>query len=63
MKRLYRSTADRKISGICGGIGAAYNLDPNLVRIVVVFLALATGLIPMVLTYIAARLLLPPAGD
>ena len=61
MKRLYRSTTDRKIFGVCGGIGAAYNIDPNLIRIIVVFLALATGLIPMILTYIAARLLLPPA--
>lgn len=61
MKRLYRSRTDKKIFGICGGIGETYNLDPNLVRIIVVFLALSTGLIPMIITYIVARLLLPPA--
>jgi len=61
MKRLYRSQTDRKIFGICGGIGATYNLDPNLVRIVVVFLALSTGLVPMIITYLVARFLVPAA--
>jgi phage shock protein C len=61
MKRVYRSTTDKKIFGICGGIGEAYNIDPNVVRIIVVFLALVTGVFPMILTYIVARLLLPAA--
>ncbi|MBM4029002.1 MAG: PspC domain-containing protein [Planctomycetes bacterium] len=61
MKRLYRSKTDKKIFGICGGIGATYNLDPNLVRIVVVFLALSTGLVPMIITYLVARFLVPAA--
>ena len=61
MRRVYRSRTDKKIFGICGGIGEAYNLDPNLLRIVVVFLGLATALLPVIVTYIVARLLLPPA--
>ncbi len=61
MKRVYRSNTDKKIFGVCGGIGEAYDIDPTLIRIIVVFLALATGLIPMVITYIAARLIMPPA--
>jgi len=59
MKRVYRSRTDKKIFGVCGGIGEAYNLDPNVIRIVVVFLALATGLLPMVITYVVARFLMP----
>ncbi len=61
MKRIYRSRTDKKIFGICGGIGEAYDIDPTLIRIIVVFLALATGLVPMILTYIIARLIMPPA--
>ena len=61
MKRIYRSRTDRKIFGICGGIGEAYDIDPNIVRIVVVFLCFVTGLIPLIVTYIVARLLLPEA--
>jgi phage shock protein PspC (stress-responsive transcriptional regulator) len=60
MKRVYRSQTYRKIFGICGGIGEAYNVDPTLVRLIVVFLALATGLLPMVVTYLVARFLVPP---
>lgn len=63
MRRVYRSRTDKKIFGICGGIGETYNIDPTLIRIIVVFLALATGLIPMVITYIVARLIMPPAKD
>ncbi len=63
MKRVYRSSTDKKIFGICGGFGEAYDIDPSLIRIIVVFLALATGLIPMVITYIAARLIMPPANQ
>ncbi len=61
MKRIYRSRTDKKIFGVCGGIGEAYDIDPTLIRIIAVFLALATGLIPMIITYIVARLIMPPA--
>lgn len=61
MKRIYRSRTDKSIFGICGGIGEAYGIDPTLIRIIVVFLALATGLLPMILTYIIARLIMPAA--
>jgi phage shock protein C len=59
MKQLHLSRKNKKISGVCGGIGETYDIDPNVVRLLAVFLGLATGLIPMVVTYIAARLLLP----
>ena len=59
MKRVYRSQTDKKIFGICGGIGEAHNIDPTLLRLIVVFLALATGLLPMIVTYIVARFLMP----
>ncbi|OHB63973.1 MAG: hypothetical protein A2Y77_10255 [Planctomycetes bacterium RBG_13_62_9] len=59
MRRLHLSRKSRKISGVCGGIGETYDIDPNVIRLLAVFLGLATGLVPMVVTYIAARLLLP----
>ena len=61
MKRVYRSRTDKKIFGVCGGISETYDIDPTLIRIVVVFLCLATGLLPMIVTYIAARFIMPPA--
>lgn len=32
-KKLYRSVSDRKICGVCGGVGEYFNIDPTLVRI------------------------------
>lgn len=33
-RRLTRSTTNRKIAGVCGGIARYLNLDPTVVRIV-----------------------------
>jgi phage shock protein C len=59
MKHIYLSKKQKKISGVCGGIGETYDIDPNLVRLVVVFLCLATAIVPMVLTYLIAWIILP----
>ncbi len=58
MKKLYRSQTDQKIAGICGGLGEIYGLDSNLIRIALVFLALITSVVPMVITYLIAWLIL-----
>jgi phage shock protein C len=41
--RLYRSTTDRMISGVAGGVADYLNLDPSLVRIIWAVLAFVTG--------------------
>lgn len=59
MKRLYLSTDDCKIAGVCGGIGETYDIDPTLVRLVMVFLCVVTGLLPLVVTYLVAWMIIP----
>ncbi|MHC4266618.1 MAG: PspC domain-containing protein [Planctomycetota bacterium] len=59
MKRIYLSKADGKLLGICSGIGETYEIDPNLIRVILVFLCLATAVIPMVGAYLVAWLLIP----
>lgn len=59
MKKLYLAQKDRMISGVCGGIGETYNIDPTVVRIVTVFLCLVTGILPLLVTYIVARFIIP----
>ncbi len=56
-RRLTRSSTDRMLGGVCGGIGRYFGIDPTLVRIGFVALALlgGTGLI----VYAAALLLVP----
>lgn len=53
-----RSRTDRIFYGVCGAIGKAVNIDPNLVRLI--WVAFSVGSVGMgVLLYIAAGLLLP----
>ncbi|HHL71717.1 MAG TPA: PspC domain-containing protein [Bacteroidetes bacterium] len=35
---LRRSVTDRKIAGVCGGLGRYYNIDPTIVRVLFVVL-------------------------
>jgi len=64
MRRLHLSNKDKKISGVCGGIGETYDIDPTLVRLALVFLCLATAVVPVMITYIAAKFIIPsdPTG-
>ncbi len=36
MRKLYRSVLNRKITGLCGGIGEYFQIDPNIVRILLI---------------------------
>jgi phage shock protein C len=61
MKKLYRSKKDKVIFGVCGGIGETYDLDPTIVRIITIFLCLSTGILPLLLTYFIAWIIIPKA--
>jgi phage shock protein C len=57
MARLYRSSTDKRIAGVCGGIANTYDIDPSLVRLGFV-VAIFTP-IPIIIFYLAATLILP----
>ncbi len=59
MKKIYISRTDKKILGVCGGIGQALDIDPTLVRLITVFMCIATGIIPLLVTYFAAWFIVP----
>ena len=56
MKRYYRSSTDRIIGGVCGGIAEYFNIDPLLVRLVfaILFFGYGTGLLAYILICILA---------
>jgi phage shock protein PspC (stress-responsive transcriptional regulator) len=60
-KRFERSSTDRLIGGVCGGLGRYFGIDTTLVRIGMVALALlgGTGLV----VYAAALILVPSDGE
>ena len=59
MKRIYRSRTDRLIAGICGGMGDVYDIDPTLIRLGLIFLGLATGIVPALVAYIVGAIIIP----
>ncbi len=56
-KRLVRSTSEQMIAGVAGGLAEYFNMDPTLVRLIFVLLALAGG--PGVLIYIILWIVMP----
>jgi len=63
MKQLFRSKTNRIIAGICGGIGEMVNVDPTIIRLLVVFLSVVTAIIPALITYIIAIFIIPEKPD
>jgi phage shock protein C len=62
VRRLQRSTMDRKIAGVCGGLAEYFGLDSTLVRIAAVVLAIYPGaIICGVLVYLIAWFVMPAA--
>lgn len=60
-KRLYRSRNNRKIAGVCGGLGEYFNVDPVIFRILWVVLVLGAG--TGILAYIIFWLIVPEAPE
>lgn len=63
MKRIYRDEKNGKIAGICAGLGEILDVDPTIVRLVVVFLTVITAFWPGILTYIIGWVVIPEKRD
>jgi len=59
MKKLYKSEHDEVLTGIIGGIGEYFTIDPTVLRIGFVVLVLITGIFPGVIAYILAYFIIP----
>ncbi|KND47160.1 MAG: Stress-responsive transcriptional regulator [Parcubacteria bacterium C7867-004] len=60
-KRLYRSRTNKVIAGVLGGIGEYYDTDPVIIRLVYLLATFATGIVPGILAYLVAMLIVPVA--
>lgn len=58
-KKLVRPKKDRMIAGVCSGIARYLGIDPTIVRLAWVILSFFGYIIPGVLIYIIAALLIP----
>ena len=56
-KKLYRSTTDKQLAGVCGGIAKYFGIDSGLVRVLGALAILFTGI--GLVAYIVCAFVLP----
>ena len=58
-KRLYKSSTDKKLCGVCAGIANFFNIDPTIIRVLYAVAAIFTTGFPFTLLYIILAFILP----
>ena len=56
-KRLYKSSTDKKVCGVCGGIANYFDVDPTVIRLIWVIFTLVGG--SALIAYIIAAIIMP----
>lgn len=56
-KRLYKSSIDKKVCGVCGGIANYFDVDPTVIRLIWVIFTLVGG--SGLIAYIIAAIIMP----
>lgn len=55
-KKFYRSTTDKCIGGVCGGLGEYFDIDPLIFRMLflILFCGFGTGLVAYIVIWLLA---------
>ena len=60
MQKIYLSQTDKKLGGVCGGLGDYFNIDSTIVRIIFVLTAFLGGF--GLLLYLIMWMVVPKKG-
>ena len=60
-RKLYRSRNDKMLAGVCGGLAQFTGIDPTLIRLGFVLLAILGG--PGILLYLIMCVIVPPEPE
>jgi len=58
MKKLYLSNTDKKIGGVCGGLGEYFEIDSTIFRVLLIFLTIISFGVGFI-GYLAAWAVIP----
>lgn len=61
MRKMYKSTYDKKIAGVCGGIAEYFGIDSTIVRLLWLIATLLGG--SGIVLYIIAAIIMPSDID
>lgn len=56
-RKLFKSSTNRMLCGVCGGIGEYFNIDPTVIRILWIIFSILGG--SGILAYIIAAIIIP----
>jgi phage shock protein C len=59
VERLYRSSSERMVAGVCGGFGEYFGIDPTVVRVIFVLATIVTAFLLGIAAYLALWLIIP----
>ena len=60
-KKLYKSSKNKIIGGVCGGIAEYFNIDPVIIRLIWIVLAIANS--AFLILYLIGLVLIPKKND
>lgn len=58
-KVLQRSTKNKMVAGVFGGLGEYLDIDPTILRLSWVLITIFTGFIPGIIAYLLAAVIIP----
>lgn len=61
-KKLFRNMSNKVFGGVVGGLGAYLGWNANIMRLLLVLLAVSTKIYPLVIIYLIAWMIIPPAN-
>lgn len=56
-KKLYRSRTNKKLFGVCGGLAEYFDIDPTVLRLILVLAVICAGV--GLVAYLVAALIIP----
>jgi phage shock protein C len=59
---LHRSTANRMIAGVLGGLAEYFDVDPTLMRVGYVLVSILSAAFPGILVYLVLWMVIPEDG-
>ncbi len=59
MKKLTRSTTNRKLTGLCGGLAEYFDADVTVIRLITLVIVVISGVLPGTVLYFIASLITP----
>jgi phage shock protein C len=62
MKKLHRSKENKVVSGLIGGVGEYFEVDPVIIRLFWIVIVVLTGVVPGIIAYLLGIFVVPKAN-